>query len=68
MGAQKTQSFSSGMNGQSLNSSVLKKSWGSSLQKVAQICVVGKVFRPNKSKILALNKTFNEYFKLVKWY
>jgi hypothetical protein len=45
MGAQKTQSFGSGMNGQSLNSSVLKKSWGSSLQKEAQICVVGKVFR-----------------------
>ncbi|MEG9194143.1 MAG: hypothetical protein V6S10_02300 [Candidatus Methanoglobus sp.] len=30
--------------------------------------VVGKVFRPNKSKILALNKTLSEYFKLVKWY
>jgi IS605 OrfB family transposase len=29
---------------------------------------VGKVFRPNKSKILALNKTLGEYFKLVKWY
>jgi len=29
---------------------------------------VGKVFRPNKSKVLALNKTLNEYFKLVKWY
>jgi len=54
MGAQKIQSFSSGMNGQSLNSSVLKKSWGSSLQKVAQICVVGKVFRPNKSKVLGM--------------
>jgi hypothetical protein len=38
------------------------------LQKEAQICVVGKVFRPNKSKILALNKTLREYFKLVKWY
>ena len=56
------------MNGQSLNSPVLKKSWGVSLQKEAQICVVGKVFRPNKSKILALNKTLSEYFKLVKWY
>jgi hypothetical protein len=31
MGAQKTRSFSSGMNGQGLNSSVLKKPWGSSL-------------------------------------
>jgi len=30
MGAQKTQSSSSGMNGQSLNSSVLKKPWGCS--------------------------------------
>jgi hypothetical protein len=28
MGAQKTQSFGSGMNGQGLNSSVLKKPWG----------------------------------------
>jgi len=35
------------------------------LQREVQICVVGKVFRP---KVLALNKTFNEYFKLVKWY
>jgi len=38
------------------------------LQKGAQICVVGKVFRPNKSKVLALNKTLSEYFKLVKLY
>jgi len=56
------------MNGQGLNSSVFKKSWGVSLQKEVQICVVGKVFRPNRSKILALNKTLGEYFKLVKWY
>ena len=38
------------------------------MQKELQICVVGKVFRPNKSKVLALNKTLREYFKLVKWY
>ncbi|TDA25624.1 MAG: transposase, partial [Archaeoglobi archaeon] len=38
------------------------------MQKEVQICVVGKVFRPNKSKVLALNKTLREYFKLVKWY
>ena len=37
------------------------------MQKEAQICVVGKVFRPNKSKVLALNKTLSEYFKIVKW-
>jgi hypothetical protein len=35
------------------------------LQKEAQICVVGKVFRPNKSKVLALNKTLSEYLKIV---
>ncbi|TDA25198.1 MAG: hypothetical protein DSN99_08750 [Archaeoglobi archaeon] len=33
-------------------------------KKKPQICV----FRPNKSKVLALNKTLSEYFKLVKWY
>jgi hypothetical protein len=38
------------------------------LQKEVQICVVGKVFRPNRSKVLALNKTLSEYFKIVKWY
>ncbi|TDA30014.1 MAG: transposase, partial [Archaeoglobi archaeon] len=38
------------------------------MQKEVQICVVGKVFRPNKSKVLALNKTLSEYLKLVKWY
>jgi len=31
MGAQKTRSFGSGMDGQGLNSSVLKKPWGCSL-------------------------------------
>ena len=30
--------------------------------------MVGKVFKPNKRKILALNKTLNEYFRLVKWF
>ena len=28
--------------------------------------VVGKVFRPNKKKVLALNRCLEEYFKLVK--
>ena len=27
-----------------------------------------KVFKPNRKKILALNRTLNEYFRLVKWY
>ena len=38
------------------------------MQKDVQICVVGKVFRPNERKVLALNKCLSEYFRLVKWY
>jgi IS605 OrfB family transposase len=38
------------------------------LQKDVRVCVVGKVFKPNKRKVLALNKTLDEYFRLVKWY
>jgi putative transposase len=38
------------------------------LQKDVQICVVGKVFRPNRQKVLTLNRTLNEYFRLVNWY
>jgi len=30
--------------------------------------VVGKVFKPNSRKVLALNRTLSEYFKLVKWH
>jgi len=33
------------------------------LQKKVQICVVDKVFRPNKSKVLALDKTSTSIFK-----
>jgi len=38
------------------------------MKREVQITVVGKVFRPNKKKVLALNKCLEEYFKLVKWY
>ncbi len=38
------------------------------MRKEVQLTVVGKVFKSNKRKILALNKTLNEYFRLVKWY
>jgi len=38
------------------------------LQKEVQVTVVGKVFRPNPRKVLALNRTLGEYFRLVKWY
>jgi putative transposase len=38
------------------------------LQKDVQVCVVGKVFQPNRLKVLALNRVLSEYFGLVKWY
>ena len=36
--------------------------------KELQITIVGKVFNANKNKVLILNQTLEEYFKLVKWY
>jgi IS605 OrfB family transposase len=56
------------MNGQGLNSHRSKSSWDVPVQKDVQVCVVGKVFKPNERKVLTLNRTLNEYFKLVKWY
>ncbi|MCW4007372.1 MAG: RNA-guided endonuclease TnpB family protein [Candidatus Bathyarchaeota archaeon] len=38
------------------------------MQKDVQLTVVGKVFKPNKQKVLALNRCLNEYFKPVRWY
>jgi IS605 OrfB family transposase len=38
------------------------------LQKDLQVCAVGKVFQPNRLKVLALNSVLSEYFGLVKWY
>jgi len=38
------------------------------LHKEVRVCIIGKVFKPNKQKVLALNKTLDEYFRLVKWY
>ncbi len=38
------------------------------MQKDVQLTVIGRVFKPNKQKVLILNKCLNEYFKLVKWY
>jgi len=32
------------------------------------VTVVGKVFKPNKGKILALNRALEVYFRLLKWY
>lgn len=38
------------------------------MQKVVQVTVIGKVLKPNKQKILALNSTLERYFHLVRWY
>ena len=38
------------------------------MKKEVQVCIVGRVFKPNKRKILALNRALYEYFELVKWY
>jgi len=38
------------------------------MKKEVQVTVVGKVFRPNRKKVLALNRCLEEYFKLVNWY
>ncbi len=38
------------------------------LLKDVQVCVVGKVYKPNKRKVLALNRTLSEYYGLMKWY
>jgi len=36
-------------------------------KRAVKLTVVGKVFRPSKNKILALNKCLEEYFGLVNW-
>ena len=38
------------------------------MKKDVQVTVVGKVFKPNRLKVLALNRTLSEYFRLLKWY
>lgn len=38
------------------------------MQKVVQVTVIGKVLKPNKQKILALNSALDRYFQLVRWY
>ncbi len=38
------------------------------MRKEVQLTVVGKVFKPNKKKVLALNRCLEEYFRLVNWY
>jgi putative transposase len=45
-----------------------KNTWDVPVWKDVQVCVVGKVFKPNRLKVLALNRTLDKYFGLVRWY
>lgn len=36
------------------------------MKKDVQIYIVGKFFRPNRRKVLALNKCLDEYFEAVR--
>ncbi|MBD3193548.1 MAG: IS200/IS605 family element transposase accessory protein TnpB [Candidatus Lokiarchaeota archaeon] len=36
--------------------------------KKLNVCIIGKVFNPNFSKLLQLNSVLKEYFNAVKWY
>ena len=38
------------------------------MQKDTRVCVVGKVFRPNERKILALNRCLSGYLRLIRWH
>jgi len=38
------------------------------MKKEIRLTVAGKVLKPNKKKILALNRCLEEYFNTVKWY
>jgi len=38
------------------------------MQKEVQVTVVGRVFKPNTRKVRALNRCFEQYLGLVKWY
>jgi len=38
------------------------------MRKEVMITVVGKVFKANKGKILALNRCLEEYFRAVKYF
>jgi len=40
----------------------------SSKNESVRLTIIGKVLRPNKWKILALNRCQERYFKLVRWY
>nr|MBD3197674.1 hypothetical protein [Candidatus Lokiarchaeota archaeon]MBD3202068.1 hypothetical protein [Candidatus Lokiarchaeota archaeon] len=38
------------------------------MQSILQITVIGKVFKPNKGKVLSLNRDLDQYTDCVRWY
>ncbi|MBD3193673.1 MAG: hypothetical protein GF317_01355 [Candidatus Lokiarchaeota archaeon] len=38
------------------------------IQSILQLTVRGKVFKPNKGKVLSLNRDLDQYIECVRWY
>ncbi|MBD3198297.1 MAG: hypothetical protein GF317_24825 [Candidatus Lokiarchaeota archaeon] len=38
------------------------------MQSIVQLTVIGKVFNPNKEKLLNLNQDLDQYIDCVRWY
>ncbi|MBD3195637.1 MAG: hypothetical protein GF317_11305 [Candidatus Lokiarchaeota archaeon] len=38
------------------------------MQSIVQLTVIGKVFNPNKGKLLSLNRDLHQYIECVRWY
>ncbi|MBD3194812.1 MAG: hypothetical protein GF317_07145 [Candidatus Lokiarchaeota archaeon] len=38
------------------------------MQSIVQLTVIGKVFNPNKGKLLNLNRDLDQYIECVRWY
>ncbi|MBD3196719.1 MAG: hypothetical protein GF317_16805 [Candidatus Lokiarchaeota archaeon] len=38
------------------------------MQSILQLIVIGKVFNPNKGKVLSLNRNLDQYIECVRWY
>ncbi|MBD3196066.1 MAG: hypothetical protein GF317_13490 [Candidatus Lokiarchaeota archaeon] len=38
------------------------------MQSIVQLTVIGKVFNPNKGKVLSLNRDLDQYINCMRWY
>ncbi|MBD3194489.1 MAG: hypothetical protein GF317_05495 [Candidatus Lokiarchaeota archaeon] len=38
------------------------------MQSIVQLTVIGKVFNPNKGKVLSLNRDLDQYINCIRWY